>query len=260
MNLPIYQIDAFTSNIFEGNPAAVIPLEEWIEKKLMQNIAMENNLSETAFIVKSNNDYEIRWFTPKCEVGLCGHATLAAAHLIIYHLEPGRKKIRFFSSNHELVVEKKEDFLSLSLPKMSSQKIKISEDLIQGLGRKPGEVYQSDDLMAIYESQKDIKNIKPDFAILEKIEARGIIITAPGEKSDFVSRFFAPKAGISEDPVTGSAHTKLIPYWSERLGKKELFAEQLSHRPGKIFCINHKDHVELMGNARTYLAGMINTK
>lgn len=260
MNLPIYQIDAFTSNIFEGNPAAVIPLEEWIEKRLMQNIAMENNLSETAFIVKSNNDYEIRWFTPKCEVGLCGHATLAAAHLVIYHLEPGRKEVRFFSSDHELVVENKEDFLSLSLPKVSSKKIKISEDLIQGLGKKPAEVYQSDDLMAIYESQEDVKAIKPDFAILEKIEARGIIITAPGEKSDFVSRFFAPKAGINEDPVTGSAHTKLISYWAERLGKKELFAEQLSHRPGKIFCINYKNHVELLGNARTYLAGKINTQ
>src|SRR6056297_664848 len=260
MNLPIYQIDAFTSNIFEGNPAAVVPLKEMIEKKLMQKIAMENNLSETAFIVKEGNNYKIRWFTPTCEVDLCGHATLASAHLVIFHLETGRNEVKFISTHHELTVKNEDEYLSLSLPKAENKTISISDELVKGLGKRPTEVYQSDDIMAVFDTAEDIKNLKPDFSILKNIDTRGIIVTAQGDKADFVSRFFAPAAGINEDPVTGSAHTKLIPFWAKKLGKNNLHAEQLSHRPGKIICRNLKDRVELLGNARTYMEGTISTQ
>ncbi|MFO7807071.1 MAG: PhzF family phenazine biosynthesis protein [Candidatus Moraniibacteriota bacterium] len=260
MKLPVYQIDAFTSNVFEGNPAAIVPLEEWITSKLMQKIAMENNLSETAFIVKSGQDYEIRWFTPLCEVDLCGHATLAAAYLVLYLLEPKKDEVTFSSKSGDLNVKKENRMLAINLPSKKNKKIDIPEILSEALGKKPLEVYESDDLMAIFENEEDIKNLQPDFLKLKEIDTRGIIVTAPGAHVDIVSRFFAPAIGINEDPVTGSAHTKLTPFWSAKTGKKELSAKQLSNRPGKLICRNNEDYVQLLGNARIYLTGEITTK
>ena len=260
MKLPIYQIDAFTSSIFEGNPAAIILLEEWITNKLMQRIAQENNLSETAFILKSGDKYQIRWFTPVCEVNLCGHAALAAAHLILYILEPNRDSVTFTSKSGELEVKKDNDLLSLKLPAVQSKKITPPEFLVNALGKTPIEVYQSEDIMAIYENEQEIKDLNPNFFQLKEIDARGIIATAPGYHQDFVSRFFAPAVGINEDPVTGSAHTKLVPYWSNRLGKKELHATQLSSRSGNLICRDLGEYIELLGNARIYLTGEINTQ
>ncbi len=260
MKLPIYQIDAFTNNIFQGNPAAVVVLDEWIENKLMQKIAAENNLSETAFIVKDEENYAIRWFTPVCEVDLCGHATLASAHLVLYHLETTRPKVTFSSKSGDLTVEIKDDLLSMNFPSVQSEKVDIPEELAEALKVKPAELYKSDDYMAVFNNEKTIQDIEPDFELLKKTGARGIIVTAPGESVDFVSRFFAPAVGINEDPVTGSAHTKLVPYWSKRLGKKKLRAEQISKRGGRIICEELGDRVELSGNARTYLMGEITTK
>jgi len=260
MKLPIYQIDAFTSRIFEGNPAAVIPLEEWITSKLMQKIAMENNLSETAFIVKAGPDYEIRWFTPLCEVDLCGHATLAAAHLVLYLLEPDKNEVIFSSKSGNLNVKKEDGLLAINLPSAQNKEADVPENLTEALGKKPLEVYESDDLMAVYENESDIQNLNPDFIKLKGIDTRGIVVTAPGEHVDFVSRFFAPAVGINEDPVTGSAHTKLVPFWSARTGKKELNAKQLSKRTGKLICRNNNEYVQLLGNARIYLTGEITTK
>jgi PhzF family phenazine biosynthesis protein len=260
MNLPIYQIDAFTNSIFKGNPAAVVPLEEWITSKLMQNIAMENNLSETAFIVKNQDNYEIRWFTPQCEVELCGHATLAAAHLILYHYESNRNEVTFLSKSGKLNVKKENDLLSINLPAVQSKKAEPSEILTEALGKKPAEIYESDDIMAVFDSEEDIKSMTPAFIKLKKIETRGVIVTAPGKNVDFVSRFFAPAVGIDEDPVTGSAHTKLVPYWSARTGKNELQALQLSKRTGKLLCRNKNEYVQLLGNSRLYMSGEITTK
>jgi PhzF family phenazine biosynthesis protein len=260
MNLPIYQIDAFTSSIFSGNPAAVVPLEEWITNKMMQSIAMENNLSETAFIVKNQKNYEIRWFTPQCEVDLCGHATLAAAHLILYHIESNRNEVTFLSKSGKLNVKKENDLLSINLPAVHSKKAKPSEILTEALGKRPVEVYESDDIMAVFNTEEDIKSISPNFARLQEVKTRGIIVTAPGKNADFVSRFFAPALGINEDPVTGSAHTKLVPYWSARTGKNELHALQLSKRSGKLICRNKKEYVQLLGNSRLYMSGELTTK
>ncbi len=260
MKLPIYQIDAFTNSIFEGNPAAVVPLKEWITSKLMQNIAMENNLSETAFILKKQENYEIRWFTPQCEVDLCGHATLAAAHLVLYQLQNDRNEVTFYSKSGNLVVKKENELLSINLPAVQSKKTEPSEILTEALGEKPIEVYESEDIMAVYENETDIKNLNPDFIKLKEINTRGIIVTAPGKHVDFVSRFFAPAVGINEDPVTGSAHTKLVPFWSAKTGKNELNAKQLSQRTGKLICRNKKEYVQLLGNSRLYMSGEIITK
>ena len=260
MKLPIYQIDAFTNSIFEGNPAAIVPLEEWITSKLMQKIAMENNLSETAFIVKAGHDYEIRWFTPVCEVDLCGHATLASAYLVLYSLEPNKDEVIFSSKSGNLNVKKEDGLLAINLPSAQNKKTDIPEILSDALGKQPLEVYESDDLMAVFENEADIKNLNPDFIKLKEIDTRGIIVTAPGEHVDFVSRFFAPAVGINEDPVTGSAHTKLVPFWSSKTGKNELNADQLSQRTGKLICRNNKDYVQLLGNAKIYLKGEITTK
>jgi PhzF family phenazine biosynthesis protein len=189
---------------------------------------MENNLSETAFIVKNQDNYGLRWFTPQCEVELCGHATLAAAHLILYHFKSKRNEVTFFSKSGKLNVNKENDLLSINLPAIQSKKAEPSEIITEALGKKPSELYESEDIMAVFDTEEDIKSITPDFIRMKKIETRGFIVTAPGKNADFVSRFFAPAVGIDEDPVTGSAHTKLVPYWSARTGKNELRALQLS--------------------------------
>lgn len=257
--LPLYQVDAFTDQTFKGNPAAVCILDEWIDEGLMQKIAAENNLSETAFVVKNGEVYEIRWFTPRIEVALCGHATLATAHvLFLYYHHPG-SKLHFYSPHSgDLYVKKKDDLLTLNFPADRITKVDMPEELAGAFGKKPVEAYKGKtDYLLVFESQKDIQGCRPDMELLKKSRARGIMVTAPGKKADFVSRFFAPCAGVDEDPVTGSAHTTLTPYWSQRLNKKRMKARQLSERGGKLICELRDDRVLISGKAVTYLQGEI---
>jgi len=257
MKLPIYQVDAFTSKLFGGNPAAVCPLEYWLEDGILQSIAAENNLSETAFFVKKENSYELRWFTPEAEVDLCGHATLASAFVIFNLLKSENEKIIFQTKSGKLEVTKRNDLLVMNFPSRKPVATKIPEGLIEAIGKEPKEVLQSRDLLLVYETEEDILSLQPDFALLKKINCFGYIATAKGNEADFVSRFFAPKEGINEDPVTGSSHSTLIPFWAERLGKTELHAFQVSKRRGELFCKLLGDRVEIAGNAVLYLTGSI---
>ncbi|HET6225272.1 MAG TPA: PhzF family phenazine biosynthesis protein [Bacteroidia bacterium] len=259
MKLKIYQVDAFTENIFGGNPAAICPLDNWLPDETLQKIAMENNLAETAYYVKKNNVYEIRWFTPTVEVDLCGHATLASAHVLYQHENYTADQIEFFSPRSgKLTVTKNIDLLTLNFPSDKMEKINVPEELTKGFDQQPSEVWKGKtDYLFVYNNEKQIQNLKPNLPELAKWKVRGVITTAKGEKSDFVSRFFAPQSGIDEDPVTGSAHTTLTPYWAERLGKKELSAIQLSARKGHLTCKFLNDRVEISGKAKTYLIGEI---
>jgi PhzF family phenazine biosynthesis protein len=260
MTLPIYTVDAFAEHIFRGNPAAVSPLESWLEDDLLQNIAAENNLSETAFFVKRENFYEIRWFTPLAEVNLCGHATLAAAHVLFNHLNYVGDQLHF-KSRHSGILEvtKSGTKLTLNFPVDDLSPTSAPKNLIEGLGKRPIEIWKGKtDYLLCYSSQRDIELIRPDFGILKNIDARGIIVTAPGRECDFVSRFFAPFVGVNEDPVTGSAHTSLVPFWATRLRKSLLKAQQLSTRGGTLECELIDDRVLISGKAHTYLTGTIN--
>ncbi len=259
MRIKLYQVDAFTDRVFHGNPAAVCILEEWLDDQLMQNIAAENNLSETAFAVKLEKDYEIRWFTPAIEVDLCGHATLATAHVLFENLYFPGEKIIFHSRNSgELAVLKEGDFLTLDFPADTIEKVDAPQQVIAAIGMTPIETYRGKtDYLLIYASQGDIEKISPDFGQLSDADVRGVIVSAPGKETDLVSRFFAPGSGINEDPVTGSAHTTLAPYWCERLGKKALTARQLSKRQGELFCKLQENRVRITGKAVTYLVGGI---
>lgn len=257
--IKLYQVDAFTDQTFKGNPAAVCILKEWLEDGVMQKIAAENNLSETAFIVKQNEFYEIRWFTPTIEVALCGHATLASAHvLFLYYHQPG-SLLHFYSPHSgDLYVTKKDDRLTLNFPKDNIRPVDSQDQIVGAFHKKPVEIYKGKtDYLLVFESQKDIVSCKPDMELLKKSKARGIIITAPGKKVDFVSRFFGPGSGVDEDPVTGSAHTTLTPYWSQRLNKKRMKARQLSARGGRLICELKDDRVLISGRAVTYLKGEI---
>ena len=258
MKIPMYQVDAFTGKVFKGNPAAVCPLEFWLEDHILQNIALENNLSETAFFVKKEDYFEIRWFTPKVEVNLCGHATLASAHVIFRHIGFGEKEITFESKSGILKVYQKENSLVLDFPASKITSAIIKNDMRKALGKMPVAVYQSGQkLLALYEDETTIAGIQPNFEILKSIDYMGVIVTAPGDKVDFVSRFFAPRVGINEDPVTGSAHTLLIPFWAERLGKTKLKALQISTRIGELDCELKGNRVMIGGQAVTYLIGEI---
>ena len=257
MKLPIYQVDAFTSKLFGGNPAAVCPLEYWLEESVMQSIAAENNLAETAFFVKKENFYELRWFTPEAEVDLCGHATLASAFVIFNVLKSGGDKITFQTKSGTLEVTRRDDLLVMNFPSRKPVETEIPECLIEAIGKEPKEVLQSRDLLLVYETEEDVLSLQPDFGLLKKINWFGFITTAKGNNTDFVSRFFAPKEGINEDPVTGSSHSTLIPFWAERLGKNELLAHQISKRGGELFCKLLGDRVEIAGNAVLYLTGTI---
>jgi len=257
MKIPIYQVDAFTDKLFGGNPAAVCPLEKWLDTELLQNIAAENNLSETAFFVKKGKDFELRWFTPKIEVDLCGHATLASAHVIFNHLDYDKKLITFFSASGELKVSIKNDLLTLDFPSSPPSPVEMPAELIQGLGKRPNEVFKSRDYLALFENEDIILSIEPNFDTLRKLDCLGVIVTAEGDKSDFVSRFFAPVAGINEDPVTGSAHTTLIPFWAKKLNKNTLHAFQLSRRRGEMFCEYAENRVKISGHAVTFFEGEI---
>jgi PhzF family phenazine biosynthesis protein len=257
MQLPIYQIDAFTSEVFGGNPAAVIPLEFWLEDNILQKIAEENNLSETAFFVDRGGFYQIRWFTPQTEVDLCGHATLASAFVIMNHINPSLNEIVFGSQSGELKVGKKEDFYSLDFPAHAPEPCDAPEDLVRAMDIIPDKVFASDKYMLVYKTESDIRQLNPYMKLLKELDKLGVIVTAPGDNSDFVSRFFAPALGIPEDPVTGSAHCTLIPYWSKKLNKEKLHAFQVSERGGEIFGINNGNRVTIAGRAVQYLEGTI---
>jgi PhzF family phenazine biosynthesis protein len=249
MKIKLYQVDAFTDTLFHGNPAAVCILDDWLDEALMQHIALENNLSETAFAVRENNHFHIRWFTPVTEVNLCGHATLATAHVLFtqYH-HPSNEII--FKSRHSgvLTVRKEGRYLTLDFPADTIKKATPPPGLIKSIGKKPQEVWKGKaDYLLVYKNEQDIRTISPNFHLLSQIKARGTIITAPGKTSDFVSRFFAPQLGINEDPVTGSAHTTLIPYWATKLNKKELSARQLSQRQGTLHCRLENNRVAISG-------------
>lgn len=258
MKQKIYQVDAFTDRLFAGNPAAVCILDKPFSDELMQNIANENNLSETAFVVKKKDIYEIRWFTPLVEVNLCGHATLAAAYVIFHYHETSLSKINFSSKSGLLSVTRNLDLISLNFPTYYITPVEISQDMACALGDVPVEAYMGKtDLLLVFKNQKQIEEMKPAFDLLLKVKARGIIVSAPGDRSDFVSRFFCPAVGINEDPVTGSAHTMLAPYWGKRLNKTEMTAIQLSKRKGFLSCKLSGDRVEIAGKAMIYSEGDI---
>jgi len=257
MEISLYQIDAFTGRVFGGNPAAVCPLDRWIDDGLMQKIAEENNLSETAFFVRSGKGYEIRWFTPAIEIELAGHPTLAAAYVIFNYCGHGSDEIRFSSKSGGLTVTSDGDLLKMNFPALEAVAAAENETVNRALGKKPKELYRTRDYLAVFDSEDDIVSIQPDFGLLAKLDCLGIIVTAPGKESDFVSRFFAPSAGINEDPVTGSAHSTLIPYWARHLKKDSLHAFQLSKRGGELFCRYLGDRVEISGSAVPYLKGTI---
>lgn len=257
MEIPIYQIDAFAGRVFSGNPAAVCPLDAWLDDAAMQSIARENNLSETAFFVRKADGYQIRWFTPEAEVDLCGHATLASAFVIFTHIDPSCVRVTFDSRSGPLRVEKKADRLCMNFPSQPPVPCPEPYDLIQGLGKTPSSVLKSEDWFAVFETEEDIKGLKPRMDLLKNLGLRGVIVTAPGSDADFVSRFFAPALGIEEDPVTGSAHSALIPYWSKRLNKKSLHAYQVSARGGELFCEDLGGRVGISGKAVQYMHGTI---
>ncbi len=258
MRIPIYQIDAFAPAPFTGNPAAVCPLEAWLPEEVMQAIAAENNLSETAFLVSAGEGWEIRWFTPRIEIDLCGHATLASGYAVFQYLDPGREEAVFESRSGRLRVVREGELLALDFPSRPPEPAPIPEGLERGLSRRPLEVATSQrDLLALFESEEDVVALEPDFRALAELEAFGFIATAPGEEVDFVSRFFAPKGGIDEDPVTGSAHCVLTPYWAGRLGKSTLRARQVSRRGGDLVCTEMGERVKIAGEARVYLEGEI---
>ncbi len=257
MQIPIYQIDAFTDERFRGNPAAVCILDGWLPDKTLQEIAAENNLAETAFVLSKNRNIELRWFTPAVEVDLCGHATLATAYTFKEHLNYKEDEISFKTKSGLLKVIYGGDMMSMIFPRRAAVPFQSDKEVAAALRAHPTEVLKSRDLMAVFDSEDAVRAIDPDFEKIRRLECLGVIVTAPGRNSDFVSRFFAPQAGINEDPVTGSAHTTLIPYWSGRLRKKQLSAFQISQRGGKLFCEDLVDKVKISGKAVTYLTGSI---
>ena len=258
MKIPIYQVDAFTSEIFKGNPAAVCPLKNWLPDKIMQEIAKENNLSETAFFINKNNTFDIRWFTPVSELDLAGHPTLATAHVIIKELNFQLDKIIFKTEiGDTLTVTKENNLFIMNFPSRPPELDKNIESVSEALGKKPLELFRNRDAVAVFKNEEDIKSMTPSMDKLKKLDYPAVIVTAPGEKVDFVSRNFAPKLGIPEDPVTGSAHCELIPYWSKILNKKELLANQISDRGGKLYCTHNEDRVTIGGEAVTFLRGEI---
>ncbi len=259
MQFPLFQVDAFTDRVFSGNPAAVCPLADWLPDEVMQKIALENAVAETAFFVPLDDGFEIRWFTPEIEMDLCGHATLAAAHVISRHLGYTLPRIKFQSKSGALTVTVDERYLTLNFPARKPVPGDIPHLILDAMPVKPVETLKSRDVVLVYETEDIIRRMKPNQSMLNQInlDPGGVVITAPGEEVDFVSRYFTPQASIFEDPVTGSAHCSLIPYWSEKLGKKTMLALQVSPRGGKLFCENLGERVLLSGEAVTYMEGSI---
>jgi PhzF family phenazine biosynthesis protein len=262
MKIPVYHIDAFASRPFEGNPAAICPLESWLPDATLQAIAGEHNLSETAYYVPRAGHYELRWFTPEVEVDLCGHATVASAHVILdLRREVTGKRVTFRSKRGELGVDRvSEDgtvLYALDFPSRPPQPQSASSGLEQALGAAPQQVLKARDYLCVFGSEDEVLALKPDMAKLVEIDSFAVIVTAPGKDCDFVSRFFAPAKGVDEDPVTGSAHCTLIPYWAERLGKTKMFARQRSQRGGELWCEQRGDRVSIAGRAVKFSEGTI---
>ncbi|MGH6930460.1 MAG: PhzF family phenazine biosynthesis protein [Dongiaceae bacterium] len=257
MELSIYQVDAFTGRLFAGNPAAVCPLDAWLPDAAMQAIAAENNLSETAFFVPRGEDYDLRWFTPTVETDLCGHATQASGFVVMNRLAPQRSSVRFHTRSGPLTVTRRDDMFAIDLPAQPPEPCTMPPKFVAALGRKPAQILGAMKYLALYDSQADVAALAPDTAAMMDIDRDGIIVSAPGSDCDFVSRYFAPHAGIPEDPVTGSAHCTLVPYWAKRLGKSKLHARQISRRGGELFCELRGDRVVIAGRAALYLEGRI---
>jgi len=259
MKLKMFVVNAFAETTFGGNPAAVVPLEQWLNDELLQQIAAQHNLAETAFIVPQDDDFEIRWLTPAVEVKLCGHATLASAHIYFDHLNYNKEKITFNSKSGPLHVTKRDDGkLTLDFPADKCIEISQTSEFEKALNIKPLAVYKSSfDYMVIANNQTEIENLSPDLNILKQLPSRGTIVTAKGDDADFVSRCFFPQSGIDEDPVTGSAHTAMVPYWANKFGKTKLSAIQLSKRKGYLDCELFGERVLMSGSANTYLEGEI---
>jgi PhzF family phenazine biosynthesis protein len=260
MTLRLFQVDAFASRPFEGNPAAVCPLNEWLDDQFLQSVATENNLSETAYFVRRGDDFELRWFTPKAEIKLCGHATLASAFVLFTILEPGRESVRFETRySGTLTVRRSKDSLVMDFPALPPKIcLNAPEILFRALRAKPAEVLENNQkYIAVFDSEETIRQIRPNFTLLKQLHPYTVAITAAGTNCDFVSRYFVPSYGIDEDPVTGSSHCALTPYWAERLGKKRLHARQLSERGGELWCELARDRVMLEGKAVLVLQGTL---
>jgi predicted PhzF superfamily epimerase YddE/YHI9 len=259
MRLPMYQVDAFTDSLFGGNPAAVCPLDAWLPDTTMQAIAAENNLAETAFFTPEGGDYALRWFTPTVEVDLCGHATLASGHVVLNYLEPKRERVSFRTVKAgTLIVSRRGDGLAMDFPARPAQPCEPPDGLLAALGGAARQVQRARDHLVVYDSAAEVVALKPDLAALGKVDCWAAIVTAPGDNGiDFVSRFFAPAQGVPEDPVTGSAHCTLVPYWAQRLGKTAFEARQVSRRGGALRCTLDGDRVGIGGKAVTYLEGRI---
>ncbi len=257
MEIKLYQIDAFANKVFEGNPAAICPLDEWLADDVLQKIAAENNLSETAFFVANGSDYDIRWFTPVHEVKLCGHATLASAYVIFNLLDYEKNTVSFSSKSGALTVKKNNDWLEMDFPSQKPQICEIPEAIYKAFDMTPIECLKREDYIVVFEKEEDVLRAAPDLARLSQLDLRGVAITARANQYDFIARFFAPKYGINEDPVTGSAFTQLIPYWSEKLNKKELLAKQVSARGGEVRCMDLHERVSISGKAASYMSGTI---
>jgi PhzF family phenazine biosynthesis protein len=260
MKLTMFQVDAFSRTVFGGNPAAVVPLESWLYDSTMQSIAAENNLSETAFIVPRAGEFEIRWFTPLQEVELCGHATLASGYVVLRHLAPKREVVRFASKSGELEVARDGDRLAMSLPRWAPEPVAPPPSLAKALGAAPRTILAyGSKYFCVYDDGAEVAALKPDFAALATLDRYGVIVTAPGDayECDFVSRFFAPAAGVDEDPVTGSAHCLLVPYWAGRLKRNSLCGKQISKRGGEIWCQAGDETVTLTGYVAPYFVGEI---
>jgi len=257
MQIPMYQVDAFTGRVFTGNPAAVCPLDAWLSDQQMQSIAAENNLSETAFFVPEGNGYRLRWFTPRVEVDLCGHATLASAFVVFRHISPDLATVLFQTRSGELVVTRDGDRLTMDFPSRLPGPVTVHPQLVPALGDEPWQVLGASDYLVVYQTEEQVRALKPDMAKLAEVDLFAVIATAPGNDCDFVSRFFAPSKGVPEDPVTGRAHCTLTPYWAERLGKKQLFARQVSKRGGELWCEDLGERVRITGNAVEFFSGTI---
>ena len=258
LRIPFYQVDAFASRVFTGNPAAVCPLEQWLPDHQMQAIAAETNLADTAFFVRNGDGYHLRWFTPAVEVDLCGHATLASAFIILNTLTPGERSVQFSTNQSgKLVVTRDGDLLSLDFPARPPIECQVDSAFVHALGGRPETVLKARDHLAVYATEAEVRNLKPDLAAIAKADCFAVIATAPGKGVDFISRFFAPAQGIPEDPVTGSAHCTLTPYWSKRLGKKKLHAYQASPRGGELWCEDRGERVTISGKAVQFLEGII---
>ena len=257
MKINVYQVDAFANKAFEGNPAAICPLQQWLPEQTMQALAAENNLSETAFFVPEGDGFALRWFTPAVEVDMCGHATLAAAHVLFEELDYKGEEISFSTKSGTLSVKRDGDFLKMDFPAQPPLPFELPTQLVEAFSATPEDCLKFADIVAVFSSEELVRTAAPDMVLLEQLDCRGIIITAESAEYDFVARWFGPRTGIAEDPVTGSAFTQLVPYWANRLGMTEFRAKQVSERGGEVTCELAGDRVLISGKAVLFMRGVI---